>query len=120
MSLQMVEFASLLGSKIVCTQTDHELAEGAGELERHLVGIILDDRRAGIGADVERFIEREPRLNRALDAALRHLLAVNQQRAHAALADTATIVDELKPYGVLARGQRFRRGDTVLMLRLVG
>jgi hypothetical protein len=34
--------------------------ERAGESERHLVGVVLDDRRAGVLADIERLIPGEP------------------------------------------------------------
>jgi hypothetical protein len=41
-------------------QLDHEPLEHAGESERHLVGVVLDDRRAGVRADIERLIQGEP------------------------------------------------------------
>src|SRR5262245_60675555 len=100
-------------------QLDHELAELAGELERHLLGVVFDDRRAGVLADVERLVERETAADRALDLALGHLLAVHAERAGAALAHPAAVVLEVERDRVLAGRQLLVGGDLVLVLLLI-
>src|SRR5262249_11799565 len=61
-------------------QLDHYLIELAAELERHLVGVVLDNRRAGVLADVEGFVERETNTDGTLDVTFGHLLAVHAER----------------------------------------
>src|SRR5262245_6983160 len=88
-------------------QLDHELVELAGELERHFVDVVLDDRRAGVLADVEGLVEREPAADRPLESAIGHLLAIHAERAGAALADLAlrAVVGEVERDRVLAGRQ---------------
>jgi hypothetical protein len=59
-------------------QVDGQFLELASELERHPVVIVLDDRCAGVGAYVERLVERESGTNRLRDSTLCDALAVDQ------------------------------------------
>src|SRR6516225_11532656 len=54
----------------------------ARELERHVV--IKVHRRAGILADIETFLEREPDRNSLLESPLRHFPAIHRKRRGAA------------------------------------
>src|SRR5262245_64812075 len=80
-------------------QLDHELVELASELERHLVGVVLDDRRAGVLADVKHLVERETTADRTLDLALGHLLAVHAERVGVALANAPAVVVDVELAG---------------------
>ena len=73
--------------------------ERAGESERHLVGVVLDDRRAGVLADVKHLVERETTADRTLDLALGHLLAVHAERVGVALANAPDVVVEVELAG---------------------
>src|SRR5262249_5646264 len=86
------------------------------ELERHLVGVVLDDRRAGVLADIKHLVERETTADRTLDLALGHLLAVHAERVGVALANAPAVVVEVE----LAGRELLNGGDAVLLLRLVG
>jgi hypothetical protein len=63
------------------SQFDDDLLEVAGELERHLVQIVLDDGCAGVLAHVQRLIERKAGGDGAFNHALRHLLAIHRECA---------------------------------------
>jgi hypothetical protein len=67
-------------------QFNRELLELAGEPERHLVGVVLEHRGAGVFADVEGLAEGEAKTHGALDPVLGHLPAVDGERTEAALA----------------------------------
>src|SRR3990172_9433388 len=68
-------------------QPDDDAVDFARELERHVV--VLADRRAGVLADIQRFIDRDAERDGALDPALGDLLVVHRQRGRAAFADAA-------------------------------
>src|SRR5690606_15089692 len=76
-----------------------------------VVGGILPRRRAVVGADVEGLIDGEVAAGGALDAPLRHRLAVHQQAHVAALAPAVAVVVELEAYRGLARRQRRVTGE---------
>src|ERR1700722_8832550 len=67
----------LLGGERGLGQLDGEFFQIAREPEGHM--IILTDRRAGVLADVQRFIGGDAEWNGSLDAAFGHLLAVDEQ-----------------------------------------
>src|SRR5262249_20673887 len=73
-------------------QLDHQPLERAGETERHLVGVVFEDRRAGVLADIERPIQGEPAGYVPLDLPLGHLRTVHQQSARPALAGPTAVV----------------------------
>src|SRR5215469_7104486 len=70
--------------------------------------IFLGDRRAVIDADIGA-VGREEKRDGARQTRLAHLLAIDEQRPRAALADTATVIFELVADGVLALRQWLRR-----------
>src|SRR5262249_2310067 len=49
----------LLVGELLRFENYENLLQGARERKRHLVDVVLDNRRAGVLADVERLIERE-------------------------------------------------------------
>src|SRR5262245_20052583 len=59
---------------------EHDLLDLAGEAERRLVGIAQVDDVAVVAADVHPGVEGEPRRDRVLHAAARHLGSVDEQR----------------------------------------
>src|SRR6266540_5659938 len=108
------------GREAALAEFDHDFLEVARELEWHLFHIVLNDGRAGVHADIERLIEREAGGDGALNLALRDLLAVHGERAGAALAYAGAVVFEVELDGVLAGSKLLLRGDTILVLLLVG
>src|SRR5262249_39487820 len=68
-----------------------QLFEFTGELEWNLV--LLGDRRAGVGADVEVLVPLQYQRDRALHRLARHFLAVDLEHASAAATDAAHVVE---------------------------
>jgi hypothetical protein len=68
-----------------------QLVERAGELERDLV--VVGNRRAGIGADVEVFIPLHDERDRMLHRFARHFFAVDFERAGATAANATDVVE---------------------------
>src|SRR5262249_9129799 len=81
------------------------------EPERRLVR--LGHRRALVGAHVGALIGREHAALGPLDPSRRHLLAVDEEHAVAALSDAAAVIDELEADGRLTRWQRLRGRDGI-------
>src|SRR5262252_4157451 len=102
---QFLELLLVVEAEAALAELDLDLLERTRELERHLLQVVLDDGRASVLADIERFVEREASRNGLLDLALRDLLAVHGERAGAALAVAGAIVLEVELDGVLPGGE---------------
>ncbi len=72
-SLRLAFFDCLIiaGREAALAEFDHDLVELAGEVEWHLGLVILDDRRAGVFADVQRLVRRNAEGDGSLNPALR-------------------------------------------------
>src|SRR5262245_21172524 len=68
-------------------QVDDHLLDLARELERHSPGIVLQDRRASVFADVQRLIDGVQEWHRSFDSTLRYRIAIHGKNIHAALSD---------------------------------
>ena len=88
-------------------QLDRQLVELAGEPERRLVVVVVH-ARAGIHPDVEGLVNRHEERNGVRHRLAGDFLAVHRQDAGAALAETGTVVFEVKHDGVLAGRERRR------------
>ena len=111
----------MLRREFIGTELDIDLLKLAGELERHLRIVIVDDRRSGVFADIEAFIEREFADGRGLlDPIFGHLLAIDREGSKATFAEPATVVFEVEINGVLARCEFFGAGDASFVLPLFG
>src|SRR5262245_14572899 len=106
-----LQLLQVRGPELLRRKVDLGLLDRPPESKRGLIEVA--HRRAGVLAGVERLVRREPAKDRLLDPALRHLLAVHEQRAGAALADAAAVVLELEAEGVLAGRQLVLAGDLV-------
>ena len=84
-----------------------ELAELAGETERHLI-ILVVHWRPGVHADVEGLVDAHQERDGVRDRLGGNLLAVHRQDAGAALAGAGAVVFEIKHDGVFARSERRR------------
>src|SRR5262245_42010890 len=91
------------GRRRCSLQLDDNLVELACEFARHSGEVVLDDRRAGVLANVEGLVERETNSDGTLNRTLGDLLAVYGESAGPALADAATGVVEIERDRVLAR-----------------
>src|SRR5213594_4053355 len=80
-------------------QLDRHRSDLAGKLERDLVR--FGHRRAFVDTDVGALVGREHATLGALDPPRRNLLAVDEERALAALAEAASVVRELEADGCL-------------------
>src|SRR5215470_3696698 len=85
-----LESLPLLCRQLLGLEYHHDLLQGAGELERHLVEVGLDDRRSGVLADVEGLIERETHRDGLFDSPLCYLLPIDEEGAVSAFADAAS------------------------------
>src|SRR5512139_1461833 len=83
-----------VGAPLLSAKVDGDFLDLSGEFERHVV--ILADGRASVFANVKSFVCAEPVGNGGLDAALGHLLAVDAQRAGAALAHATAVILEVE------------------------
>src|SRR5262249_14932069 len=103
----------------ILLQVNCDLVQLAGELERHLGLVLVDDRGSGVLADVEALIKREL-ADRAgfLDARLAHFSAVDRERSETTLAEAATVVGEVERDRVPARRERLATGDAGLVVSL--
>src|SRR6476469_8782773 len=72
---------TLSTGQIIRTEPELHLAECSVELERHLRVVFIDDRRARILSDVKTLVQREPEGRGLIDAAFRHLFAIDSERA---------------------------------------
>src|SRR5262245_18491335 len=108
--LQLLQVRSL---ELLRRKVDLDLLDRPPESKRSLVGVA--HRRPGVLARVERLVGREPAEDRLRDPALRHLRAVHEQGAGAALADAAAVVLEREADGVLAGRQLVLAGYPVAL-----
>ena len=90
---------------------DGDLGDLAGEPVRRRNPVVLDDRRLAVFADVGPFVGREDHRLRPLDPPFGHLLAVDEDRPHAPLAEAAAVVGELEADRRLPGRHGLRRGD---------
>jgi len=106
----------VLGRELRSVDRDGQLVKLARELERYLIVLVVD-RRAGIGANVEGLVPLQNERQRTLHSLVGHDLAVNLEHAGAGPADATHVVErergeaqaivlevELKP--MLARRER--------------
>jgi hypothetical protein len=82
---------------MVTAERDRQLLQGSGENERHLRGVVFNQGRPRIGADIKGFVQRETTADGAFDPRPRNLLAVNEQSSQPTLPDAVTVVLEGKP-----------------------
>src|SRR5262245_47384181 len=82
----------VLGRQLRPVDSDGQLVELAGELERHLVVPVIH-RSAGVRADVEGLVPLQDKRHRALHFLRGHHLPVDLQHPGAALADAAQLVE---------------------------
>ncbi len=101
----------LVGTECGISKLDRHFLQVSGELERYM--IILADRRAGVFADVQRFICGDAERDASFDPALGHLLSVYHQRRGAALAESATVILEVDQDCMVAGGKRVGAGNCV-------
>src|SRR5262245_111866 len=95
------QLSFLRGCQLVLSELDLDLLQCAGELERHLRVVVVDDRRAGVHADIEALIECElSERIRLLDMTFADFLSIDDERSLASLAETAAVIDEIKCDGV--------------------
>src|SRR5215831_17726677 len=76
--------------KLRTVDGQRQLVQLAGEAEGYLV--IIRDRRAGVGANVEVLVPLHDERNGMRDALARHLLAIDLEHTSAAAANAAHIV----------------------------
>ena len=81
-----------------------QLVDLAGEAEGQLIAVV--HRRAGVAADVKRFVDGHKKRNRVRDRLCGHQLAIGRQYTGATLARTGSVVLEVEYNGVLARLER--------------
>ena len=86
-------------------QLDRQLIQLAGEPERHLVVVVVH-ARAGIHPDIERLVKPLEKRNGMWHRLAGDFLAIHRQHAGAALAETGTVILEVKRDGVLAGRER--------------
>src|SRR5580704_9687051 len=77
-----------------------ELVNLAGEAERKCVTVV--HRRAGVTADVKRFVDGHNKRNRVWDRLCGHQLAIGRQYTGATLARAGAVVFEIEHYRVFA------------------
>jgi hypothetical protein len=114
-----LQLTLLVGGQLVGAELDLDLSQRAGELERRLRVVLVDDRGTSVLTNVEALIERElaERIG-LLDATLSHGFSIDDERSLASLAETATVIDEIKGDGMLARRELLTAGDAGLVLPL--
>src|SRR5215475_4836055 len=79
---------SFLGREVVRFENNDKFVECARERKRHLVNVVLNDRRSHVAADVECFVKREANPDRLGYPPLRNWRSINKQRTGCALADS--------------------------------
>src|SRR5262249_43910433 len=82
----------VLGRQLRTVDGQRQLVELAGELERHLVVLVVH-RCAGVGADVEGLVPLEDERDRVVHLLGAHDLAVDLEHSGAGLADAAQVVE---------------------------
>src|SRR5689334_4684861 len=101
-ALRFLQFSYVVGRQLRRIERDRQLVDLAGELERHLI-ILVVDRVASVGPDIEGLVDRKYERDRALHCLRRDHLAVHLEGAGAAASEAAQIVE----------GQR-REAETVI------
>src|SRR6266851_7566153 len=84
----LLQFLDVLLRQFRPVELEGQLVQLAGELERHLIVLVVH-RRAGVGADVEVLVPLQDQRQRALHLLVGDLLAVHLEQARAAAADAS-------------------------------
>src|ERR1035437_2802965 len=89
---RLLELLHIARGEFRFIQTDGQLVNFAGELERDLIVLIVH-RRAGVAADVEGLVPRHGQRYAVIECLRRNYLAIDLERAGAAFADAADTVE---------------------------